>query len=112
VLERDLGAAAVSALSSEQVQALLGTSLVMADRTSVPGGATCTSPQFQISQEPLEAIASEFRVQLPELHVAGPLSILDVSCESEGYTLVRLDVETALLIYRGHAFLAKRGSGG
>lgn len=112
VLEQDLGAAAVSALSSEQVQALLGTGLSLADQTSSPGGAACTSPTFQISQESLEAIASEFRLQLPELRAAGPLNILDVGCDSEGYTLVRLDVETALLIYQGHAFLAKRGSRG
>jgi hypothetical protein len=112
VLERDLGAAAVSALSGAQVKALLGTSLLLTDRTSIPGGATCTSPQFRISQESPEAIASDFRVQLSELRAAGPLSVLDVGCESDGYSLVRRDAQSGLLIYQGHVFLAVRGSGG
>src|SRR5215469_11487277 len=107
VLERDLGAAAVSALSSAQVQALLGTALPLTDRTSIPGGADCTSPQFHVSQESPEAIASEFRIQLPELQASGPLSILDVSCENDGYSLARIGDRTALLIYQGHAFLAE-----
>ena len=111
VLERDLGAAAVSALSSAQVQALLGTALPLTDRTSTPGGADCTSPQFQVSQEAPEAIASEFRIQLPELQASGPLSILDVSCENDGYSLVRIGERTALLIYQGHAFLAEKAPG-
>jgi len=111
VFERDLGAAAVSALSSAQVQALLGTSLMLTDRTSIPGGAICTSPQFQISQDTLEGIAHEFRVQLPELGATGPLNILDVSCESDGYSLVRLTDQRALLIYQGHVFLAERTPG-
>ena len=112
VLERDLGAAAVSALSSAQVKALLGTSLLLTDRTSIPGGATCTSPQFQISQESPEAIASDFRVQLPELRTSGALSVLDVGCQSDGYSLVRLGDQTALLIYQGHVFLAAKVPGG
>jgi len=112
VLERDLGAAAVSALSSAQVKALLGTSLLLADRTSIPGGATCTSPQFQISQESPETIASDFRAQLPELRTTGALSVLDVGCESDGYSLVRLGDQTALLIYQGHVFLAAKVPGG
>jgi hypothetical protein len=112
VLERDLGAAAVSALSSVQAQALLGTSLLLTDRTSIPGGAACTSPQFQISQESPEAIARDFRVQLPELRTTGALSVLDVGCESDGYSLVRLGDQTALLIYQGHVFLAAKVSGG
>jgi hypothetical protein len=111
VLERDLGAAAVSALGSAQVQALLRTSLMLTDRTSIPGGAICTSPQFQISQDTLEGIAREFRVQLPELGATGPLNILDVSCESDGYSLVRLADQRALLIYQGHVFLAERTPG-
>jgi len=112
VLERDLGAAAVSALSGAQVKALLGTSLLLTDRTSVPGGTTCTSPQFQISQESPEAIASDFRVQLPELRTSGALSVLDVGCQSDGYSLVRLGDQTALLIYQGHVFLAAKVPGG
>jgi hypothetical protein len=112
VLERDLGAAAVSALSSEQVQALLGTNLLLTDRTSIPGGGDCRSPQFQISQEPPQAIASDFRIQLPELRATGPLSVLDVSCENEGYSLVRVGDQTVLLIYQGHVFLAKKMPGG
>ena len=112
VLERDLGAAAVSALSSAQVKALLGASLLLADRTSIPGGATCTSPQFQISQESPETIASDFRAQLPELRTTGALSVLDVGCESDGYSLVRLGDQTALLIYQGHVFSATKVSGG
>jgi len=112
VLERDLGAAAVSALSNAQVKALLGTSLLLTDRTNVPGGATCTSPQFQISQESPEAIASDFRIQLPELRTTGALSVLDVGCESDGYSLVRLGDQTALLIYQGHVFLAAKVPGG
>jgi hypothetical protein len=112
VLERDLGASAISALSSEQAQALFGTSLLLTDRTSGPGNETCTSPKFQISQESLEAIARDFRVQFPELRATGPLSILDVNCESDGYSLVWLDGQTALLIYRGHVFLAEKMSGG
>src|SRR5215468_655019 len=112
VLERDLGATAVSALSSAQVKALLGTSLLLTDRTSIPGGTTCTSPQFQISQESPEAIASDFRVQLPELRTTGALSVLDVGCESDGYSLVRLGDQTALLIYQGHVFLAAKVPGG
>jgi hypothetical protein len=111
VLERDLGAAAVSALSSAQVQALLGTSLSLTDCTSSPGGGACTSPDFQISQESSDAITREFRVQFPELRAMGPLSILDVGCESDGYSLVRLGGQTALLIYRGHVFLAEKVSG-
>ena len=111
-LERDLGAAAVSALNSAQVKALLGTSLLLTDRTSIPGGATCTSPQFQISQESPEAIASDFRVQLPELRTTGALSVLDVGCESDGYSLVRLGEQSALLIYQGHVFLAAKVPGG
>jgi hypothetical protein len=112
VLQRDLGAAAVSALSSAEVHALLGTRLLLTDQSSSPGGGDCTSPQFQMSQELPEAIAREFRVQLPEPSAAGPLNILDVSCEDKGYTLVRLDGDTAVLIYRGHLFLAERRSGG
>ena len=112
VLERDLGAAAVSALSSVQVKALLGTSLLLTDRTTVPGGAACTSPQFQISQESPEAIASDFRIQLPELRTTGALSVLEVGCESDGYSLVRLGDQSALLIYQGHVFLAAKVSGG
>jgi hypothetical protein len=112
VIERDLGAAAVSALSSAQVQALLGTRLLLTDRTNIPGGAACTSPQFEVSRESPEAIAAEFRLQLPELHATGALSILDVGCESDGYSLVRLGNQTALLIYRGHAFMARRVSEG
>ena len=112
ILERDLGAAVVSALNSAQVRALLGTSVLLADRTSSPGGATCTSPNFQISQKSFEAIAREFRVQFPELQVTGPLNILDVSCEDKGYSLVRLSDQTVLLIYRGHVFLAEKVAGG
>jgi hypothetical protein len=111
VLERDLGASAVSALSNAQVEVLLGTRLLLSDRTSSPGGATCTSPNFQISQESLEAIAREFRVPFPGLRATGPLSILDVGCESDGYSLLRLGDQTALLIYRGHVFLAEKASG-
>jgi hypothetical protein len=112
VLERDLGASAVSALSSVQTQALLGTRLSLTDRASSPGGGACTSPKFQVSQESLEAITREFRVKLPELQARGPLSILEVGCENEGYTLVRLDAKAVLLIYRGHVFLAEKVSGG
>src|SRR5690349_19863353 len=104
VLARDLGASAVSALSSGQVQALLGTTLLLTDRTSHPGGGACTSPTFQVSQETLEAITSDFRVQFPELRATGPLSVLDVNCENDGYSLVRLGAKTVLLIYLGHAF--------
>ena len=64
-----------------------------------------------ISQESPEAIASEFRIQLPELQASGPLSILDVSCENDGYSLVRIGERTALLIYQGHAFLAEKAPG-
>src|SRR5215831_8393509 len=104
--------AAVSALSNAQVKALLGTSLLLTDRTSVPGGTTCTSPQFQISQESPEAIASDFRIQLPELRTTGALSVLDVGCESDGYSLVRLGDQTTLLIYQRHVFLAAKVTGG
>jgi hypothetical protein len=112
VLERDLGASSISALSSEQVEALLGTSLSLTNPTSSPGGGACISPKFQVSQESSEDIIREFHVQLPELQAMGPLSILDVSCENEGYSLVRLGVQTVLLIYRGHVFLAKKMAGG
>jgi hypothetical protein len=112
VIERDLGASAVSALSSEQAQALLGTSLSLTDRTSSPGSGACASPKFQVSQESLEAITRKFRIQLPELQPMAPLSILEVSCENEGYSLVRLDVKDVVLIYRGHVFLADKASGG
>jgi hypothetical protein len=112
VIERDMGASAVSALSSEQAQALLGTSLSLTDRTSSPDGGACTPPKFQASQESPEAITREFRVQLPELQAMGPLNILDVSCENEGYSLVRLGVKDVILIYRGHVFLAEKVSGG
>jgi hypothetical protein len=111
VLERDLGASAVSALSSAQVEALLGTTLSLTDRTSGPGGGACTSPTFQVSQETLEAITGDFRIQFPELRATGPLSVLDVNCENDGYSLVRLGDKTVLLIYLGHAFLAEKASG-
>jgi hypothetical protein len=110
VLDRDLGASAVSALDPAQARALLGTKLSVDEGAPVLGSALpCPSPSFQVSSESKEDFTVDFRIEPTAVGIVGePIRILQVDCPSYAYNLIPLAANRGLVIYQGHFFGAAR----
>jgi hypothetical protein len=111
LLNRDVGASAVSALDPAQARALLGTTLSLDGGSAALGALPCPSPSFQVSSESNEDFAVDYRIEPANVDItADPIRILQVDCKSYAYNFIRLAADRGLVIYEGHFFgAAKRG---
>jgi hypothetical protein len=72
---------------------------------TAPGGAPCPTPSYQVSDESADAFVRDFRIKPSDLGISNsPMQMLNVGCETEGYSLISLGAGRALLIYQGHFF--------
>ncbi len=112
VIDRDMGAAPVSALDASQVKALIGTRLRLGGDATAPGGAPCRSPDYQETHESTAAFAAAFRVDPAAMGIAGdPIDQLHVACADAAFDLVALGSGQAILITDGHVFHATQQGG-
>jgi hypothetical protein len=112
VFDRDAGAAAVSALDASQVRALLGQTARVEPGAGSFAGQACPTADYQESRQEAAAFRSAFRIAPATLGVsADPIDSLHVECGDDGYDLVAIGPDQAVLIYEGHLFHATRRSG-
>jgi hypothetical protein len=109
VLDRDLGASAVSALDPAQAHALLCAKLAVDGGAPALGALPCPSPSFEVSSESKDDFAVDFRIEPGAVGIVGePVRILQVDCPSYAYSLIPLAANRGLVIYQGHFFGAAR----
>jgi hypothetical protein len=113
VVDRDAGAAAVSALDATQAHSLLGKAAALAPGGGSFAGRACPAADYQETRQDAAAFQSAFRVRPAALGIAGNvIDSVHFDCGDDAYDLIAIGPEQAILIYQGHVFHATKRTGG
>ena len=111
LVAKDLGAPGISAITDAQARALIGASILIADRTARFADDNCISATYAVETQTVEDFLLTFRLTRAQLALRGKrVRSLEVSCSGGPFhDLSRLDTGCAFFVRNGRFFqVAKR----